>query len=196
MSAPYVTANDALSAPVRPASEQALCAFLDAAHIPYTLHRHPPLFTVEDSKGQRGDMVGVHSKNLFLKEKKGGHVLVVCEEDRAIRIKHLEKAIDAKRLSFGSADRLGEVLGVTPGAVSPFALYSDRSDIRGGAPVRLVLDAQMMAAGDAGALLHFHPMHNEATLAVTSSALREFFAATGHTPEEVDFDALEALSAA
>lgn len=191
MSASSSSASDGAPGQESTAAERALCAFLDAARIPYVLHRHPPLFTVEDSKGQRGEMIGVHSKNLFLKEKKGGYVLVVCQEDRAIRIKHLEKAIGAKRLSFGSAELLEEVLGVTPGAVSPFALYSDRHD----AQVRLVVDAQMMAAGDAGALLHFHPMHNEATLAVTSAALREFFAATGHTPEPVDFDALEALSA-
>ncbi|MGB0854008.1 MAG: prolyl-tRNA synthetase associated domain-containing protein [Pikeienuella sp.] len=175
-----------------PAIERELCAFLESAEVSYDLHRHAPLFTVEDSKDKRGDMIGVHSKNLFLKEKKGGYVLVVCEEDRAIRIKHLEKAIGAKRLSFGSAELLGSVLGVIPGAVSPFALFNDRHE----AQVRLILDAQMMAAGDAGALLHFHPMHNEATLAVTSDALRAFFAATGHNPEEIDFDALEVLSAA
>lgn len=173
-----------------PVAEQALCAFLDAAGIRYDLHRHPALFTVEDSKAFRGEMLGVHCKNLFLKEKKGGRTLVVCEEDRAIRIKHLEKAIGAKRLSFGSSDLLLEVLGVTPGAVSPFALYNDRED----ASVRLILDAQMMRAGGEGQKLHFHPLHNEATLAVSADALRQFFVATGHQCEEVDFDALEALS--
>ena len=173
-----------------PAAEQALCAFLNGAGIPYEVHRHAALFTVDDSKALRGEMPGVHCKNLFLKEKKGGHVLVVCQEDRAIRIKHLEKAIGAKRLSFGSADLLLEVLGVTPGAVSPFALFNDRED----AGVRLIVDAQMMQASDAGAALHFHPLHNEATLAVSADALRQFFAASGHRPEDVDFDALEALS--
>ena len=179
------------SSPAPPACEADLRAFLDAALIPYQVHRHPPLFTVEDSKAHRGGMRGVHSKNLFLKEKKGGFVLVVCGEDRAIRIKHLERAIGAKRLSFGSADLLDEVLGVVPGAVSPFTLYNDRAAMQ----VRLVVDAQMMAAGDAGQLLHFHPLHNAATLAVSADALRRFFAATGHQAEEVDFDALEALSA-
>ena len=43
---------------------------------------------------------------------------------------------------------------------------------------------------------NFHPLHNEATIAVTPDGLRAFFAATGHEAEEVDFDALEALSAA
>lgn len=174
-----------------PAAETALCAFLDGAGVPYDVFRHPALFTVDDSKAMRGEMPGVHSKNLFLKNKKGARFLVVCQEDRAIRLKHLEKAIGAKRLSFGSSDLLAEVLGVTPGAVSPFALYNDRDE----ASVRLILDAQMMAAGDGGAALHFHPLHNEATLAVSATALRAFFAATGHAGEEIDFDALEALSA-
>ena len=123
-----------------------------------------------------------------IKEKKGGFVLVTCLEDRQIRIKHLEKAIGAKRLSFGSAELLGETLGVIPGAVTPFSLFNDREARQ----VRMIVDAQMMAMTPQ----NFHPLHNEATIAVTPDGLRAFFAATGHEAEEVDFDALEALSAA
>ena len=34
-------------------------------------HRHPPVFTVAEAKALRGELPGGHTKNLFLKDKKG-----------------------------------------------------------------------------------------------------------------------------
>ncbi len=170
-----------------PTAEAALLSFLDGIGVQYELHRHKPLFTVEDSKAATGHLPGAHTKNFFLKEKKGGYVLVTCLEDRQIRIKHLEKAIGAKRLSFSSAEDLKAILDVLPGSVTPFAAFNDRH-----APsVRVVLDSQMMEMG----LLNYHPLHNEATIAVSSEGLGAFFAATGHQPVAIDFDALEEQAA-
>ena len=169
------------------AAEAALLAFLDEIGVDYQLHRHAPLWTVEDSKAATAHLPGAHTKNLFLKEKKGGFTLVTCLEDRQIKIKHLEKTIGAKRMSFGAAEALKETLGVIPGAVTPFALFNDRA----ARDVRMIVDAQMMAISPQ----NFHPLHNEATIAVTPEGLTTFFAATGHAVEAVDFDALEALSA-
>lgn len=171
-----------------PAAESALLTFLDEIGVAYDVHRHIPLFTVEDSKAATAHLPGAHTKNFFLKQKKGGYVLVTCLEDRQIKIKHLEKVIEAKRLSFASADDLLSVLGVIPGSVTPFAAFNDRD-----APsVRVVLDRQMMQQD----VQNFHPLHNEATIAVSNTGLRAFFAATGHQPVEVDFDALEKQAAA
>ncbi|MEM7523586.1 MAG: prolyl-tRNA synthetase associated domain-containing protein [Pseudomonadota bacterium] len=169
-----------------PAVETALLAFLDGIGVAYDLHRHVPLFTVEDSKAATGHLPGAHTKNLFLKEKKGGLILVTCLEDRRIRIKDLEKAVGAKRLSFGSADLLAEVLGVIPGSVTPFALFNDREERR----VRMIVDQEMMSMTP----LNFHPLHNEATIVVSPAGLSAFFAETGHAAEALDFAPLEALA--
>lgn len=175
---------DARTDPV--AAEAKLLARLDALGIVYARHAHPPLRTVEESRALRGTMPGAHCKNLFLREKKGGLWLAVCEEARAIRIRDLEKAVGAKNVSFGSAERLGEALGVLPGAVTPLSLVNDAER-----RVRLILDAQMMQAE----VLNCHPLHNEATVAIATADLRRLFAETGHEPVEVDFDALEAAAA-
>ncbi len=169
-------------------AEKPLLDFLDELRVAYVIHRHAPLFTVEDSKAATAHLPGAHTKNLFLKDKKGALFLVTCLEDRVIRMKHLEQAIGAKRLSFGSADLLAEVLGVIPGAVTPFAAFNDRLAQR----VAVILDATMMATDPQ----NFHPLHNEATIVVSPDGLRAFFAATGHQPREVDFDAIEAASKA
>ena len=52
-------------------TRETLLAFLDACGIGTQTVDHPPLFTVEDSQKLRGEIEGGHSKNLFVKDKKG-----------------------------------------------------------------------------------------------------------------------------
>ena len=118
-----------------PTTPETLFAFLDQLQIDYVMHRHRPLRTVEDSKVHRGEMPGRHIKNLYLRDRKKKNFLLVVEEDREIDLKNLHQKIGCDRLSFGSADRLFEVLGVRPGAVSPLTLINDPNRI-----VRLLLD--------------------------------------------------------
>lgn len=173
------------------AAESRLMAFMAGIGVGARRFAHPPLFRVEDSRAFRDAIPelkqGAHTKNLFLKERKGGLWLAVCLEHRRIRIPDLSKTLNAKRFSFGSADLLAETLGVRPGAVSPFALINDMKAHQ----VKLALDAQMMEAE----VLNFHPLHNHATLAISNSDMRRFFNASGHVPTLVDFDALEAQAA-
>lgn len=169
------------------AGEADLLALLDRIGVAHRRHAHPPLHTVEESRALRGEMPGGHTKNLFLKERKGGFWLAVCLEDRRISVNDLSRAAGAKRMSFGSAEDLWRVLGVRPGAVTPFSLINDAAG-----EARLILDRQMLEHDP----LNFHPLHNEATLAVSPDGLMRFFAETGHAPLILDFDALEAQAAA
>src|SRR5690606_12059153 len=112
--------------PPLPTSPEQLLARLDELDIPTVTHEHPPLFTVEASKAQRGELPGGHCKNLFLKDRKGVFWLVVALEDAPVALNSFDKVIGSARLSFASAERLWEVLGVRPGSVTPFALINDR----------------------------------------------------------------------
>ena len=156
-----------------PTTPEALMATLDEAGITYSFHEHPPLRMVEDSKAFRGRMDGMHVKNLYLRDKKKKNHLVVAQEDRDIDLKALPSMIGSDRLSFGSADRLFEFLGVRPGAVSPFTLIND-PDQR----VKLSIDASLMEAD----MLFFHPLVNDLTLGVTPDGLRSFLQITDHDP--------------
>jgi Ala-tRNA(Pro) deacylase len=147
--------------------------------IAVTTHHHPPLFTVEQSKALRGDLPGGHCKNLFLRDRKSRMWLVVFREDLRVDLKALGPLIGADRLSFGSADRLMRVLGVIPGAVSPFALINDTDN-----QVSVILDKAMMALSP----LNYHPISNEMTTAITPDGLVSFIRAGGHHPEVVDLE--------
>lgn len=166
--------------PEPPASPADLFEFLDRLDIPYEVHSHPPLYTVEDSRQLRGDIPGAHCKSLFLKDRKGMSFLLVCLEHRRIDMKRLADQAGGARLSFGKPEALYDRLGVHPGAVTPFALINDRRHQR----VRLLLDRQMLAFDR----LNYHPLHNEATVTISRQGLFRFVEACGHRPVTVELD--------
>ena len=161
-----------------PASRADLFAFLDAHGIPHTTHEHAPVFTVEEGADVKAALPGLHSKNLFLRSraKKGeqGELFLLCAEGSApIKVNALHKRLGCKRLSFGDTALMEEVLGVTPGSVTLFALLND---VEG--RVTLLLDAVMAEA----ALVNFHPLLNDASTAVSGADAVRFAQATGHVP--------------
>lgn len=163
-----------------------LLARLDALGADIVTHRHPPLFTVEDSKKLRGDLPGGHCKSLFLRDKKSTLWLVVVLEDRSVDLKALRRALGASgSLSFGKPELLLELLGVTPGSVTPFALINDPA-----ARVQVVLDAAMLEQET----LNYHPLTNEATTAIAPADLLRFIEDCGHAPIVLDFNAMSAAA--
>ena len=157
-----------------PATPDDLFAYLDRIGIAHKTVNHPAAFRVDDARELRGQIPGAHTKNLFLRDKKGTPFLVVALEDAAIELKSLHRLLGATgRFSFGSAERMSELLGVEPGSVTPFAVINDK-DCR----VTVVLDAAMMAHE----VLNFHPLRNTATTTISRQGLLRFLEATGHKP--------------
>jgi Ala-tRNA(Pro) deacylase len=157
-----------------PTTPDQLFAALDDLGIAHTTVKHPPLFTVEQSRALRGQIAGGHTKNLFLRDKKNALYLVVAEEDAEIELKGLHRLLGATgRFSFGSADLLREVLGVTPGAVTPFGAINDTQG-----RVTVVLDATLMAHET----INCHPLVNTMTTSLKRGDLVKFLQSTGHEP--------------
>jgi Ala-tRNA(Pro) deacylase len=161
------------------ATPEELFNMLDNLGIEYETHHHAPVFTVEEAQTVSRDLAGGHSKNLFLKGKSGDLYLLVCLEETKVNLKALRKQIGAKNLSFGKADVLIDVLGVTPGSVTPFSLINDK-DHR----VTVLLDAQMMNEE----FLNFHPLINDKTTQISLEGLKSFIAATGHEAKILALD--------
>lgn len=147
---------------------------LDALGIKYSTVKHPPLFTVEQSRNLRGQIPGGHTKNLFLRDKKYAIYLVVTLEDAEIDLKDLHRRLGATgRFSFGSADLMREVLGVEPGSVTPFGVINDTEG-----RVTVVLDTAMMEHET----LNYHPLVNIMTTSIKRDDLVKFLESTGHMP--------------
>jgi Ala-tRNA(Pro) deacylase len=169
-----------------PATPADLYAFLDAHGVAQTTLEHPAVVRVDEGQEIKAALPGGHTKNLFLKDGKDQLWLICALGETQIDLKRLPPVIGSARLSFGSAELMQQVLGVTPGSVTLFALINDT-----GKQVRLVLDAALLEPEP----INFHPLTNTATTAISQSGLRTFLKALDIRPQVVDFERLTLVSA-
>lgn len=156
---------------------EALLAVLGGLGISYHLYRHQPVFTVAESLDIERDIPGAHCRNLFVRDKKETMFLVVAQNETPIDLKKLSGLLGCGRLSFGSAGRLWEYLGVRPGSVCPFAIINDKDKA-----VTIVLDKAMMMND----IVNYHPMENHMTIGLTPDDLVKFIRHAGHEPLILD----------
>jgi Ala-tRNA(Pro) deacylase len=155
-------------------SPQALLDHLANLGIRAETVEHEPVFTVAESRPVKARIPGAHSKNLFVKDKRGRLFLITAKDETPIDLKRAHEAIGASgRLSFGSADQLRMVLGVEPGSVTPFAVANDKAR-----QVTMILDANLMEHER----VNFHPLVNSMTTGVSREDLLKFLRSTGHDP--------------
>jgi len=157
-----------------PATTPELLARLHELGIDVHTVEHEPVFTVAEAKGVRDRLPGGHTKSLFLRDKRGAMWLVCCSEDQVVDLDRLAPKLGAKRLSFGSADRLMRYLGVIPGAVSPFSVMNDHERV-----VRVVIDPTLLTREP----INLHPLDNAKTTAISSAGLLRFLEAEKHSPQ-------------
>lgn len=137
--------------------------YLRSHNISYTLHSHPPVFTVEESKNLKKEVPGLHTKSLFLKDEGGKYYLVCLPAEKRLNSKVIRKEFSIKKLNFASPEELNEILQVTPGSVSLFAMIYSKS-------VNLILDKDVWSAE----LVGFHPNINTSTLEINHENLEKF----------------------
>jgi len=166
-----------------PAYDRArLLAWMAEHGIAQTTHDHPAVFRVEEGLELKAALPGVHTKNLFLKDKKGRLWLISAAQDTVIDLKRAHRAMGSDRLSFGNETLLWETLGVRPGSVTALGLINDLER-----RVTFVLDRRLWEA----AVVNFHPLINTATTALDQDSFRQVLAQLGRDPIVVDFGALD-----
>ena len=160
------------------ATRRHLLDYLDRLNVGHRTHDHPPVFTVAESSAIKCEMPGGHTKNLFLKDKRGRLFLLCALTETKIDLTALARLLSAGRFSFGAPDLLLQALGVTPGSVTVFGLMNDALG-----RVTLLLDEALFSLDP----VNFHPLTNDATTAISGAGLMTFLNATGHRPMHIAF---------
>lgn len=133
-------------------------AFLEAQGVPYEAVEHEAVYTMEGMAALRLPFAHEVVKNLFLRDdKKRAYYLVVMPEDKPADLKALRRLLEARPLRFASEADLEGILGLKPGAVTPFGVLNDE-----GRRVLLVFDEELRGYRGIGV----HPNDNTATLHV------------------------------
>ena len=140
-------------------------SLLSSSGYDYDFHEHKSIFTVEESNKLRGKIKGLHTKNLFLKNKKNKFFLISCEEFSNINLKQISKSFGLGNVSFAKEEFLLKLLGVRPGSVTPFALLNDIEN-----KADFYLEDKLYNAE----FVNFHPLTNTLTLTIKSEKFIEF----------------------
>ena len=163
--------------------EDSLKHWLTDHNIHYVLHTHPAVFTVPEAKIHCGHIPGTHCKNLFLKNKKTGQLyLVTIPHEKRLNLNQFRRMIGAPKIRFAEPEVLAEVLGITPGAVSPIGLVNDSSN-----RVVFIIDELVWNAEE----VCCHPNVNTETLQIPGVDFRKLIKATGTSIEIKNLPYLE-----
>ena len=151
--------------------------YLEQLSIPYTLYRHQPMMTIEECQHIEGVdwQQAAMCKNVFLcNRQQTAFYLMLLSHDRPFRTAVVSKLLGVSRLSFAPEDRLPQMLGLQPGAVSPLGLIFDTQH-----QVQLVVDDALKQHQR----LLFHPCVNHMSVELaTDDFFTRFLPACGHAP--------------
>lgn len=134
---------------------------------------HQPLMTVEDQNAHKHLSHGAHSKNLFLKDKANKFWMITALDDTSINLKDAAKQLGAVKFTFAKPAEMLELLGITPGSVSPFALINDTANL-----VTFVLEKRMLEYSHQ----NFHPLRNDRTVRIATDDFIAFAKHIEHDP--------------
>ena len=161
-----------------PTDKEKILRLLEKLEIPYEIHEHPPVATVEEALPYWKKIDATHCKNLFFRNHKGNrHYLVILKHNRQLNIRDLEKRLKQGKITFASPRRLECYLGVSGGSVSPFGLINDKEN-----HVHLFLDAGLKSVSR----ISFHPNDNTATVVISFPSLMKFLEWSGNSYEFID----------
>jgi len=142
--------------------------------IKYNNVNHPEVFTVEAMMPYLKNVQGAICKNLFLKDKKKNLYLLAAVHDKEVKLNDVAKKVGAKELRFGDESVMLELLGVSQGCVTAYALANDRNK-----SVKFIVDSALLDGSFSS--VNFHPMVNTATTQISSEDFQKFLSLTGHT---------------
>ena len=155
-------------------SEQEFLNYLNDNQFVYQRVEHPAVFTCEEADQYSAGIEAVHTKNLFLCDKKKRHFfLVVTACEKTVKLDSLATRLGVSHLRFASEENLRKMIGVGIGSVTMMGLVNDDEH-----KVALWIDNEIWEGE------HFlcHPLNNKATLVLSKAELERFLELTGHIP--------------
>lgn len=164
--------------------EQKCYEVLGSLGIDFFRADHEAAATIEDCLQVEKVLGSEICKNLLLcNRQETAFYLLLIPGSKPFKTKDISKQINSARLSFASAEKMEQLVNITPGSLSVLGLIFDPSKA-----VTLLIDRELM--GDE--YMCCHPCINTSTLKIKmSDILEKFIPSTGHEPIIVDLPRYE-----
>ena len=128
--------------------------YLTTYGIDFEVTEHPAVFNMAEVAEISLPHPEADAKNLFVRDDKKLHYyMITVQGDKRVDLKKFRKQHGLRNLSFASAEDLGAILDLIPGAVTPLGILNDQER-----RVELYLDAAFSE------LIGVHPNDNTATV--------------------------------
>lgn len=137
--------------------KQEIYDYLKEKGIWHEITEHAAVFNMEELDAVELPYPDRDAKNLFVRDdKRRSYYLITVKGDKRVDLKEFRKTYGTKPLTFVKPDELADILGLIPGAVSPFGLLNDA-----GNKVVFYIDE---AFREGSGLIGIHPNDNTATV--------------------------------
>ena len=137
--------------------KQEICDYLKESGIRHEITEHAAVFNMEELDAVELPYPDCDAKNLFVRDdKRRSYYLITVKGNKRVDLKEFRKTYGTKPLTFVKPDELADILGLIPGAVSPFGLLNDAEK-----KVVFYIDA---AFKEGSGLIGIHPNDNTATV--------------------------------
>lgn len=168
---------------MKKADSASVYELLNKLNIPFEHISHAPAVSMEDLTEAEHRLGSPFCKNLFLANRQQTEFyLLLIRGDKRFRTAEISKKLGVSRLSFGNEDRLYDLLGVRPGAITPMGLVFDERH-----EVQLLVDRDLLEL----TRMCVHPCVNTESLILRVQDLKDiFFPYTGHEPNYLEITGL------
>ncbi len=148
---------------------------LSKLDIPYSRVDHDPAMSIDACADIDKTLCTPLCKNLFLTNSaKTDYYLLLMPGEKAFKTREVADQIGSTRLSFGSYEKMEELLNLTPGSVTVMGLMYDKEH-----KIHLIIDRDLLD----NEYICFHPCINTSSVkAKTADIFGRFLDYTGHSP--------------
>lgn len=162
-------------------TKQEVYALLDARQIRHEITEHEAVYNMEELARVQLPYPDRDAKNLFVRDdKRRQYYLITVRGDKRVNLKDFRRKQGTKPLTFASPEELQAILGLIPGAVTPFGLLNDQ-DCR----VHFYIDRDFWQGSG---LIGVHPNDNTATVWLQAEDLAALLREHGNPVDIVELD--------
>lgn len=159
-------------------NKQEILDYLKEKNVLHEVTEHKAVYNMEEVSQIDIPYPEAEAKNLFVRDdKKRNYYLITVKGDKKVNLKEFRKENNTHALSFASEDELKSIMGVIPGAVTPFGLLNDKE-----LKVKLFIDKEFAKTGH---LIAVHPNDNTATVYLKAEDLIDIIKEHGNQVEVI-----------
>lgn len=145
-------------------NKQEVYEFLKAKGIWHEITEHEAVYNMEELEKVELPYPEADAKNIFVRDdKRKNYYLITVKSNKRVNLKEFKKQNMTRQLTFASEEDLKLVMGLFPGAVTPFGVLNDAEK-----KVQVFIDEDFLKEPE---IMGVHPNDNTATVWIKTNDL-------------------------